>query len=512
MSVANGATQTCTITNTKRGHIVVDKVTLPAGDPQSFQFTTTAVGYQGFSLTDAAAPNNQEVVPGAYSATEGVVEGWKLNELTCNDQNSVADGSKATINVEPGETVTCTFTNAKLALIKVVKQLVPEDDPGTFNLSIGATTYDNNGAGYSDNQDTGFHQADAGSITVGEADHGTTKTSSYVNNVACDSEKGSKTNAVAYTFDVAYGEVVTCTFTNERKPSSIDVTKTPDPTSINEPGGKVKYTVTVENTSAADDVRLTQSSFVDKVKTNGPADTGVVTTITDLDCNGADPGDGLPLVLTPSGGAHTKVTCTFSMDVAGNAGDHINDRITVTGKDQSNRDVVDYAEASVLITDVPSSIVVTKTPTPGTVSEPGGNVTLQRRRLERVHRLGHSRSATPDTIGGVDRRSSHGDCTGQAPGVDSLRATTLGPSDTDTCHLERAFTGNPGVLVDPDVMTTGTDDEDGTTVRRRRRIRRHRRTPLRPHRGAEDVMATTGEDDFGETVSSPEPGGDARTR
>ena len=206
----------------------------------------------------------------------------------------------------------------KPALIKVVKQLVPEDDPGRFNLSIGGTTYDNNGGGFGDNQDTGFQSIDAGSITVGEADHGTTRTSSYFNNVACDSEKGSKSNAVAYTFDVAYGDVVTCTSptsASRRRSTS----REDDPSSINEPGGKVKYTVTVENTSAADEVTLTASSFVDKVNENGPADTGVVTAITDLDCNGADPDDGLPLVLDPVGGADTKVTCTFSMDVAGNA-------------------------------------------------------------------------------------------------------------------------------------------------------------------------------------------------
>ena len=62
---------------------------------------------------------------------------------------------------------------------------------------------------------------------------------------------------------------MTCTFTNKRKPSSIDVTKTPDPSSVNEPGGNVKYTVGVTNTSAADKVKLTESSFVDKVAKNG---------------------------------------------------------------------------------------------------------------------------------------------------------------------------------------------------------------------------------------------------
>ena len=57
-TVGPGETVTCTFTNTKRGHIIVDKVTLPGGDPQSFTFNTTGAGYADFSLTDAAAPND----------------------------------------------------------------------------------------------------------------------------------------------------------------------------------------------------------------------------------------------------------------------------------------------------------------------------------------------------------------------------------------------------------------------------------------------------------------------
>ena len=115
-------------------------------------------------------------------------------------------------------------------------------------------------------------------MTVSENDHDPTLVSSYFNDVTCDSEKGGATGAPhanrSWTFTVAYGDQVTCTFTNTRKPSSIDVTKTPDPSSVNEPGGNVKYTVGVTNTSAADKVKLTESSFVDKVAKNGLASSG----------------------------------------------------------------------------------------------------------------------------------------------------------------------------------------------------------------------------------------------
>ena len=75
----------CTYTNTKVGKIVVDKVTQPSGDTTSFSYTTTGTGYAGFSLTDAAAPNDSgPLAPNAaYTVTEGAVTGWVLSDLQC---------------------------------------------------------------------------------------------------------------------------------------------------------------------------------------------------------------------------------------------------------------------------------------------------------------------------------------------------------------------------------------------------------------------------------------------
>ena len=120
-------------------------------------------------------------------------------------------------------------------------------------------------------------------MTVSESDHGATLVVELLQRRLVRLGKGGATGEPhsnrTYTFAADYGDVVTCTFTNERKPSSIDVTKTPAPSSVDEPGGSVTYTVTVKNTSEVDKVHLTAASFVDKVNKNAPADAGSVVAI-----------------------------------------------------------------------------------------------------------------------------------------------------------------------------------------------------------------------------------------
>jgi Prealbumin-like fold domain len=144
----SGRVFSCTVTNTQRGHIIVDKVTNPSGDPQSFDFTTTGAGYARFSLTDAASPNDSGgLVPGTYAVAETVPTGWDQDQIhtTCDGKHS--DGTPNTpdsITLNPGQTVTCTFTNIKRGTAKVVKTVsgaVPSGTQSfTFQLRQGAST------------------------------------------------------------------------------------------------------------------------------------------------------------------------------------------------------------------------------------------------------------------------------------------------------------------------------------------------------------------------------------
>ena len=192
-----GEDVTCTFTNTKRGHIIVDKVTDPSGDPQSFTFTTTGAGYSGFSLTDAATPNNQEVVPGAYTVSETALAGWDLTSATCD-----LGETPGSLDVGPGETVTCTFSNQKDANIIVEKQTDPEGDQTPFDFT---TDYG-----------SPFTLADNGSNDSGDLDPGTysvaegPETGWDLTSATCSD--GSDPSSIG----LSAGETVTCTFSNQK--------------------------------------------------------------------------------------------------------------------------------------------------------------------------------------------------------------------------------------------------------------------------------------------------------
>jgi hypothetical protein len=142
-SIAAGETLDCTFTNTlQRGNIVIDKVTDPSGDPQSFEFSLTggptgSTINQNFSLTDAADPHNSGAIkPGNnYVAAETVPPGWELDDADCDDTNSTVEN----IDVSPGETVTCTFTNLKQTTgISTAQSYTPQDTATITGTGSGA--------------------------------------------------------------------------------------------------------------------------------------------------------------------------------------------------------------------------------------------------------------------------------------------------------------------------------------------------------------------------------------
>ncbi len=80
VTLAFGGSATVIFTNTQKGKIIVDKVTAPTGSLVSFVFTPTGTGYTTpFNLADATTPNDSGwLVPGNYTVTETVPDGWTL--------------------------------------------------------------------------------------------------------------------------------------------------------------------------------------------------------------------------------------------------------------------------------------------------------------------------------------------------------------------------------------------------------------------------------------------------
>ena len=208
--VAGECADSVSFNNTlRRANIIVDKVTNPAGSPQSFDFTAS-YNPAGFSLTDAAQPNDSgPLVPGnGYSVSETVPNGWDLTSATCSDGSPINN-----ISLQAGETVTCTFTNTQRGKIIVDKVTTPAGATQQFEFD---PSYGNN-----------FFLADAdtpndsgllvpGTYTVAEVNipagwdllTGTCDDGSAVNNI-----------------QLGAGETVTCTFT-DRQRGTISVSKT----------------------------------------------------------------------------------------------------------------------------------------------------------------------------------------------------------------------------------------------------------------------------------------------
>jgi len=109
-SAVTGAAASDLLEVSNAGTIIVDKVTIPAGQETHFAFTISGGPLalnRSFGLTDAAPPAVNLVEAGSgYNVREFLPPTWGLLSATCDDGSPVDD-----IDVNPGEIVTCTFTN-----------------------------------------------------------------------------------------------------------------------------------------------------------------------------------------------------------------------------------------------------------------------------------------------------------------------------------------------------------------------------------------------------------------
>jgi uncharacterized repeat protein (TIGR01451 family) len=182
--------------------IIVEKQTIPDGDPQSFDFTSD---YDDpFALVDGEQEQSTILDPGTYSVSEDVPAGWELTSATCSDGSS-----PSAIAVSAGEIVKCTFTNTKLAEIVVTKQTIPDDHPEVFGFT--GEIVETLGDGESESK---FVPAGTYTVTESLAGHPVWA----LLDIDCDdADSTGNLETLTATYVVGVGETVECTFTNEKR-------------------------------------------------------------------------------------------------------------------------------------------------------------------------------------------------------------------------------------------------------------------------------------------------------
>lgn len=105
----------CVATFEANSTIVVRKFTDPPGSPGAFRFLTEGLG-DPFVLRDGESEVFANVGPGSYRVSEeSPLPDYILLSVSCDDPNSdrpsIAARYSAIVELEPGETVTCTFVN-----------------------------------------------------------------------------------------------------------------------------------------------------------------------------------------------------------------------------------------------------------------------------------------------------------------------------------------------------------------------------------------------------------------
>jgi hypothetical protein len=212
LSPTAGATVDCTITNTKMGHLVVQKTTAPTPDetpfPVSITGTGTVTGKTDISITDAI-DGDFEVTPGTYSVTENLTDlpVWYQNSNDCED-----------VVVGAGETVYCTITNTKYGSITVHKEVMtpdgyPTQDDHTFTIfRDGSYSQYINGGG-----SVGYFNLPPGDYTITEEVDGNYDFMSF------SQDSDPETSGAQIT--VAPGQDVNLTITNKQKWGHLTVNK-----------------------------------------------------------------------------------------------------------------------------------------------------------------------------------------------------------------------------------------------------------------------------------------------
>ena len=240
VTVASNDDIVCTITNTRRpGELEVIKDLVPSDDPGLFDLQIDGVT-EYTDATDGDTTGKKTVDPDTHTVGEVAGTGTSLadydSSIECRDQGglgsvvaSSSDSGPLDVPVDSNDDIVCTITNSRDAgQLEVIKDLLPSDDPGLFDLQIdGVTEY----ADASDGDMTGKKSVTPDTHTVGEVAGTGTSLGDYDSAIVCKDSGGlgavvaSSSDSGPLDVPVNSNDDIVCTITNTRRPGELEVVK-----------------------------------------------------------------------------------------------------------------------------------------------------------------------------------------------------------------------------------------------------------------------------------------------
>lgn len=192
------------------GRIIVEKLVTDGSDTQQAFDFAASYDADGFSLSHGQMNDSGDLGPGVYSIAESVPEGWSLTSAGCSDQSPIG-----AVDLEAGETVTCTFTNdenpsddqesPEIGEIIVQKVVVGEGS------QVFEFTFETTGFALADNTLAHGNSSSSGAVAVGAGYAVSEVLPSGWAQVSAVCDDGSDPSDI----QVSAGETVTCTFSNQ---------------------------------------------------------------------------------------------------------------------------------------------------------------------------------------------------------------------------------------------------------------------------------------------------------
>ena len=206
--LAFGESVSCTFSNTADGTFIIEKATDPADSGQPFEFTGDVTGIitDGETLSIARQP-------GFYQSSESVPPDWALTDISCaSDGPGSSFETSATgagVFLAAGETARCVFANTELGSVTIVKNAVGGDDTFNFGGDFGLFSIATAGGTGSES----FGNLLPGTYSVVEG----VPAGWDLVDLSCDNASTVDIGSATATINVAAGEHVTCTFTDQRR-------------------------------------------------------------------------------------------------------------------------------------------------------------------------------------------------------------------------------------------------------------------------------------------------------